>query len=807
MDCALAYNLLLGAGVSLDSQSGSINPRYNGGLPSVGKLTKDIADILPTMRAGSSLSRLYRNLTVDQVHEHITARFADCKPGATVKMIPNFRWKRIFTLNIDDALEEAYRTAEAPMQEPIPVSFKDVFFDNQNKLHVQIIHLHGYAKKPEDGYVFDIKEYMQSITDNSVWAHILGNIIRSEPFFVIGTSLEEPDITYFLADRDASSYRPDRPPSILVEPFPDQGTDKDCLDYSLSLYAGTANDFLKLADEKVPNRPSVLEVIHENLGDVIATEVPSVELAIFHSDFERVPATQQIHSLGGANFALGHSASWADLQADCDVPRGTETNALRALIRGARPLDVRLLLGAPGAGKSTILKRIALETTRAGTICFWRRSPGRVQLQSTANILKAINKPTYMFVDNFADHATEILELRKLLNGTQTVFVGAERSYRFEHANKVLGAEIVETYTVSSTGNDVAKRLIESYINLGLSETKREEAARLAPRIAGEQIAVACCRIINKYAPIETVIDKSIADANQTARHCYLIVALAAHCLRDGIQYDVLSRMMKGYQVELQMDDNSPLPITFRDLNDFELVAPLNETMSSGILKRFSTASPDDILRAFKSIATAIRPYVNLTAIRAGHPSSRLASRLFDYDEIVKELLGLDRANDFYSYAQKEWAWNSRYWHQISLMKLDAASVASLPAEKETLCQIAAQHARHAKTIEARHQFTLTTIGKVLFGKMAVLGRVSTSDLEEAIEALSLAADVERQRNRVSVHPFLILFEGIVSASTLGAVYSHAQRQKIRGLIQLSIEAFPRRHDIRTQAGRVGALL
>ncbi len=56
------------------------------------------------MRAGSSLSRLYRNFTKDQVDEHITARFGDCKPGPTVKAIPNFRWKRIFTLNVDDAL-------------------------------------------------------------------------------------------------------------------------------------------------------------------------------------------------------------------------------------------------------------------------------------------------------------------------------------------------------------------------------------------------------------------------------------------------------------------------------------------------------------------------------------------------------------------------------------------------------------------------------------------------------------------------------------------------------------------------------
>ncbi|MEQ1671754.1 MAG: SIR2 family protein, partial [Hyphomicrobium sp.] len=528
------YNLLLGAGVSLDSQSGSSNPLYKGNLPTVSKLHEDLFSVLKTMRSGSSLNRLYRNLTPDQSLEHITKRFANCTAGPTVRAIPNFRWKRIFTLNVDDALERAYQTASAPMQEAISVNFRDVFFDNHNKQSVQIVHLHGYAQKPEDGYVFDIKEYMQTISDNSVWAHVLGNIIRSEPFFVMGTSLEEPDITYFLADRDAASDRSDRPPSVLVEPNPDPGTDKDCGDYSLNLHKGTALEFLNHANAKVPNRPTVRDIIHDNLGDLIASGVEPSDLAIFHSDFERVPATAQQNTMGGANFALGHSATWADLQSDCDVPRGPEANRLSSLVKKARALDTRLLLGEPGAGKSTILKRIALEKTRDGFICFWRRSPGRIQLPSTINVLRTINKPSLIFVDNFADHTTEILELRRLIAGTNVVFVGAERTYRFEHVRRVLGAETIETCVIGSVGLEVAKRLITSYIDLGLSETKKGEEQALARKIVDEQIAVACCRIINKFAPIEAVIDRSITDATEKSRRCYLIVSLASHCLRDG---------------------------------------------------------------------------------------------------------------------------------------------------------------------------------------------------------------------------------------------------------------------------------
>ena len=100
-----SYNLLLGAGISADSVSTSSNLTYQGPLPTAGKFQNDLAAILPGIRSNASINRLFRALTDDQIAEHVTARFLDPKPGLTVRAIPKFRWRRIFTLNIDNALE------------------------------------------------------------------------------------------------------------------------------------------------------------------------------------------------------------------------------------------------------------------------------------------------------------------------------------------------------------------------------------------------------------------------------------------------------------------------------------------------------------------------------------------------------------------------------------------------------------------------------------------------------------------------------------------------------------------------------
>lgn len=795
------YNLLLGAGVSLDSQSGLPGKS----CPSTGQLMEALQEALPGVRRGSSINRLYRSMTAEQVETLITKRFAGCISGDTVKAISDFRWKRVFTLNVDDALEHAYETRPLPVQLYRPFNYVAGYQDVRDLRILPIVHLHGWAREPDHGYVFDLTEYAASIARNNIWAHVLAELIRTEPFIVLGTSLEEPDLAFFMSQRGEVRPRKDAPPSILVEPVPDEATQKDCDAFKMALFEGTALSFLTEIASRFPVRPSVTDAIEENLGNISGLPLDPTCLAEFHADFERVPSETLVGTDGGTNFAYGHQATWLDLQHGRDLARA-ETAALQAHIASADPTAIMMIDGGPGAGKSTILKRIAWNIAQSGRICLWLKSIGRIRIASAAAVLKEIPGRRYVFVDNVADHAIEITALREQLKGQEILFVGAERSYRLGHIERVVGANIgvVKLATLGPIGGQLTSDLIRAYTGYGLAVPPR--AGRIGFPLEKELIAIACCRVLNNFEPLATIIDKSVRHAPSDV-DCYVFAALAAHCYRQGVEYDIISGRFPHYQVDIQIENDGPLPLKLETVATTEFVMPLNEAISESILKRFAAQEPVRMLKTFGDLAIAIRPRVNLDAIVNGEPCARVASRLFDYDEVVKPLLGISGAGSFYDAAKPAWEWNSRYWQQRAQHQLDLANAGGDLEARSHHAEVAVQHARFAGNIEPRHQFTMTTIGRTLFGRMRVLGRVDAGDLAEAIDALGRAIAIERQKRRTTVHPFIILFRGLAEALGMGAILSPDQQSTVRSHLDRAIASFPRDSDIIEDARRLRGLL
>src|SRR5216684_1444330 len=81
------YNLLLGAGVSLDSKN------YKGeNLPSADTFRLDLCK-LKGANPRSSLQRVYSTLTEQEVAKYVVDRFRQCQPGPSVQKLTNFLWR------------------------------------------------------------------------------------------------------------------------------------------------------------------------------------------------------------------------------------------------------------------------------------------------------------------------------------------------------------------------------------------------------------------------------------------------------------------------------------------------------------------------------------------------------------------------------------------------------------------------------------------------------------------------------------------------------------------------------------------
>lgn len=102
-----------------------------------------------------------------------------------------------------------------------------------------------------------------------------GCILATEPFLIIGSSLDEVDLDYFLSLRSQATSRSDRGPSDLVEPFGDVVTDSECERLDLIRFPGTAEEFVAYINYNVRNRPRPHELVDPEARSIFIDEPSS----------------------------------------------------------------------------------------------------------------------------------------------------------------------------------------------------------------------------------------------------------------------------------------------------------------------------------------------------------------------------------------------------------------------------------------------------------------------------------------------------------------------------------------------------
>jgi len=704
------YNLFLGAGISLDAANAK-GPLVSGGT------LKDSLCKLTGARASSSLQRVFSGLTPHQVKEHITERFARCEPGPTALKFPSYLWRRIFTLNIDDVLEAAYKRP-GNLQNVRSYHFRDAFEELRTLETVPIIHLHGWTDQPERGYVFARSEYARVMAEANAWMTILADLMPVEPFIIGGTALDEIDLEFYLARRSANSPREDRGPSFFVEPHPDIQTPQECTRYELILYHGTMLQFLDELAELVPERQGPFNLVAGETKSLFPDAVAKNVVLSFANDFDRVPSG--VAPNGQAlKFSYGNPPDWADLAGHWDVGRGLGSRVrsmIEAMITDNLAERLVVILEETGSGKTTVLRRVGFDLASSGKVVLECSALSRVDPQSTAEALDLIDDPLIILVDNFAEQASSIANVLVTIERNDVVFVGAERSYRKKHIIRSLGDIPHRIVDGLDLVQPEASQLVQAYVNRGMAASQQavKFPAKFAANLVGEPIAVACCHILNDMRPLDAIVNSTYQVALQAGRDRYLIAALAQFCFSGGVRYEVLASKTQREGWAEQFTSDHPLPLDYFDPGRRNFIVPLNATLAVRTLER---APKEDIARAFERLAFGIAARVNRETIRKRAPEARLAGRLFDYEDVIRRFLR-EQAGSFYSRVRPVWQWNSRYWEQVALYYL-----ARYRSERdELLLQQSVQHARHAVAVEP-HPFPLTTLGKVLLAQLGQPGK------------------------------------------------------------------------------------
>ena len=400
-------------------------------------------------------------------------------------------------------------------------------------------------------------------------------------------------------------------------------------------------------------------------------------------------------------------------------------------------------------------------------------------------------------VDDFADQVTAVPDLLTELEKKDVVFVAAARSYRFNYIKQVMGRSPFDTIERIPFGTIEAERLIEKYSDFGFlgDPTILRQKLSFARKIATDPIAVACCRIMKRFEPLERIIEDVVGDASEKELNRYLCAAIAQRCFSGGIRYEILVASLAPEGIKEQFESANPLPLSYSDPARM-FVVPQNTTIAERVLLRASVRDRKRLLDVFVALASEIRPRVNREAIRRRTPEARLTGRLFNYDDFTRDLLG-DNSELFYWKIHDIWKWNSRYWEQVALLNLSKFQVSPTSEEGLEALAKAVQHARNAVAIE-HHPFCLTTLGKILMSQMLAPEHSMTDIFAEAFEKLSQAIELEIRWRRSSVQPFMSLFTGTLRFLERNGVLTNLQRDKIRAFLIDAEERLPRDTELPT---------
>lgn len=733
------YNLYLGAGATYQC-----NNRQNKNLPMGEELLKIIQSRFS--KTASSLYQITKLVSQEDLNNLFQEQFIVSKLSTAIERIPKFIWKRIFTLNIDNAIETAYKQSKNKKQELISSNFKDDFCLENDISKLQIIHLHGVITKPEDGYVFNANQYIQNIKDNNTWMTVFSDLFRTGSFIMSGLSFNEQDVDFYLSYRSNISQKPGALPSILIEPYPTDYTKSVCKEHGFQLVESTFDDFIAYIYSRIKYIPTIYDL--KTPKQTIFKNIDEKSQFCFFNEFELIKLNDNITSQK-TPFDYGFEPSISDIQSDKDVHRNITDEILNKIIsiEKGKYGNLILLTGKYLNGKTTIALRILNYFSKQDYYCFKLKSMRGFNNDNTIKCIEKLDKSCMFYIDNVAEYIHQVSEL--IARNKSVIIIGTERSYRITHIRKVLKDQFFE-YNCDSMSDNETDLLLKKYLDLGLVLNSKvlQDSNTLLRYTVGEQV----CIIVDSYDPIKNKIEDLLKIGTYLSQDitALLAVAICCFCYKPGLNYYVIMSMLpNNYNFNKLFKIDSPLKLAF-NLDDKDYVIPMNKLYTIQLLEYFMSKEKLLLQNIYIKIVQNIARSVNRKTIIKRTPESKLMARMLDADKNVKYFFGND-SEKFMVEIQNVCEWNSRYWEQRALGVVDKD------------IDTAIEYAKHAVSIEY-HPYPLTTLGKILFRKMEnTAENEKTNYCIQALNNCLSAMKEESKRHIESIHPLITLIAGMQS--------------------------------------------
>lgn len=558
--------LVLGAGSTI----GSTTPDGSPAIPSAPALAAAISNrFLGGAFVDQTLTTVSEyaisEASLSEVQDYIKEHFEPLEPNDFHLSLPTFRWHGLATTNFDRVIEKAYERCAKPLQRLNPVIQDGDGFETCNKdpRCLLFLKLHGCVSRtaaPECPLILTPEQYLTHRHGRCRLFSLLEEWAYERPLIFVGHSINDLDIRDLL--HRLSQLGANRSRYYTVVPDADPIVQRFWETKKISLLTGTFENFLHTLDASIPSHFRPLAGIappplpNLPLSERFSTKdvVPSEQcLQFLANDVEYVNSIVSTKRVSPDAFYRGEDPGWAPIEQSLDVRRALVDNILTDVFLrdadGRQPLDIVLVKGHAGSGKSVLLRRLAWDAAHEFDLtCLYLRSEGRIDQAAVLELLELLSQRLFLFIDNAVRHARDLVPLIRQLkaaNQPVTILLG-ERVNQWNVYGEVLTSFLTKEYLVEyleSREIDALLSLLQQHRALGtlqgLTETERKAAFEGR---AGRQLLVALHEATLGRPFEEIIADEFHNIVPAAAQDLYLTICLLNR-LQVGVRAGLISRV------------------------------------------------------------------------------------------------------------------------------------------------------------------------------------------------------------------------------------------------------------------------
>lgn len=258
-------------------------------------------------------------------------------------LLLKYPWKRIYTVNIDDLVENIYESANKKYRSIS--SRKDV---PEHREGMELIKLHGCVRNADEGYVFSKKEYNALINQkvNLGLIEFSNEIYSSNDIIFIGASMDEPDLDYYLQLYEDLEIKRKKSKMFFIEPSPNYTLKQWANRLGAEIIEWNTEQFLEFVSALNYN-PEKGECARLELNRNMVYRLKD-DIKIFKEQYD-------------SNIYQGFSCNWQDVFERWTFEHSVYLKALqelKVLLKMEAKTKCFCIYGSSFAGKSTLLKQL-----------------------------------------------------------------------------------------------------------------------------------------------------------------------------------------------------------------------------------------------------------------------------------------------------------------------------------------------------------------------------------------------------------------------------------------------------------------